>query len=63
MKLSLTIFLLLTLASCQSTTMRQNNPGGKAVVYNKPFSELPERVQPNDATIAYYQARYQILDL
>ncbi|MDB2478407.1 hypothetical protein N9X34_02155 [Alphaproteobacteria bacterium] len=61
MKLSLTIFLLLTLASCQSTTMRQNNPGGKAVVYNKPFRELPERVQPNDATIAYYQARYQAL--
>jgi hypothetical protein len=63
MKLSLTIFFILTLVGCQSTTLRQNDPGGKAVIYNKPFAELPERVRPNDATISLYQSRYQYLIL
>ena len=61
MKLSLTIFFILTLVGCQSTTLRQNDPGGKAVIYNKPFEELPEKVRPNDATISIYQARYGAL--
>ena len=61
MKLSLTIFFILTLVGCQSTTLRQHDPGGKAVIYNKPFGELPQKVRPNDATISIYQARYGAL--
>ena len=44
-----------------TSPMRKNDPGGKAVIYNKAFQELPERVRPNDATISYYQARYHNL--
>lgn len=35
----------------------QTDRGGKAVIYNLPFSELPENVQPNDATISLYEDR------
>ena len=46
MKLALTIFFLLTLVCCQSTTMRQNT------------AEFSERARPNDIEISYSQAGY-----
>ena len=35
----------------------QTDPGGKAVIYNQPFAELPQFVRPNDATISLYEER------
>jgi hypothetical protein len=35
----------------------QTDPGGKAVIYNRPFQELPQFVRPNDATISLYEER------
>ncbi|MDB2683419.1 hypothetical protein N9Y58_00930 [Alphaproteobacteria bacterium] len=56
MKLSLTIFFLLTLASCQTTMTRQNNPGGEAVSYGRSIN-IPSKARPNDATISAYEDR------
>jgi sugar lactone lactonase YvrE len=48
----------LVLASAQQMPMYpQTDPGGKAVIYNQPFQELPENVRPNDATISLYEER------
>jgi hypothetical protein len=59
------IFLLVSviassfvLASAQQMPMfPQTDPGGKAVIYNQPFGQLPENVRPNDATISLYEER------
>lgn len=56
MKLSLIIFFLLTLASCQTTMTRQNNPGGEAVSYGRSIN-IPQKARPNDATISAYEDR------
>lgn len=46
------------IASAENMPMfPQTDPGGKAVIYNQPFQELPENVRPNDATISLYQDR------
>ena len=39
----------------------QTDPSGAAVSYGRPFSELPENVRPNDATISLYQDRLATL--
>jgi hypothetical protein len=49
---------LLALMGCQQLpSFPQTDPGGKAVIYNEPFQELPESARPNDATISYYEER------
>ena len=58
MKLSLTIFFLLTLVGCQSTTIHQNDPNMKVTVYSKD-AEIPKSARPNDATISFYEIRRQ----
>ena len=48
----------LVLVSAQQMPMfPQTDPGGKAVIYNPPFQELPQFVRPNDATISLYEER------
>lgn len=50
------------IAGCQQLpTIPQNNPGGKVVIYNEPFQELPQDARPNDATISYYEERKRLL--
>ena len=60
-KISLLLSLLASsfvLASGQQMPMfPQTDPGGKAVIYNQPFQELPESARPNDATISLYEER------
>jgi len=41
----------------RAATLPQDDPGGKAVIYNAPYQELPESARPNDATISLYQER------
>ncbi len=48
---------LLMTATAQSGSLPQTDPGGKAVIYNEGFQDLPENVQPNDATISLYEER------
>ena len=38
-------------------TTAQTDRGGKAVIYNLPFGQMPENVSPNDATISLYEER------
>jgi CubicO group peptidase (beta-lactamase class C family) len=47
---------------CRSVlVIPQSNPGGEAVSYGAAFSELPEGVRPNDATISLYEERKHLL--
>ena len=49
---------LFVLVNAQQIPMfPQTDPGGKAVIYNKPFGQLPENIRPNDATISLYEQR------
>jgi CubicO group peptidase (beta-lactamase class C family) len=42
----------------------QTDRGGKAVAYNLPFSQMPEKVSPNDATISLYEdRRFEFIEL
>ena len=59
MKLSLTIFFILTLVGCQSTTLRQNDPNMKIINYSG-GAEIPKSARPNDATISYYEIKRQL---
>ena len=52
---------VLNVGRFENTTIEvipQTDRGGKAVIYNQPFAELPENVKPNDATISHYQDRH-----
>ncbi len=49
-------FFMLTSAQ-QMPMLPQTDPGGKAVIYNQPFAEIPELERPNDATISFYEER------
>jgi CubicO group peptidase (beta-lactamase class C family) len=51
---------ILSVGKFENTTIEvipQTDRGGKAVIYNQPFSELPNSVKPNDATISLYEDR------
>ena len=57
---SITVGPILSVGGFTDTTietMPQTDPGGTAVVYNQPYSDLPDNVSPNDATISYYEDR------
>lgn len=50
--------VLSILVGCQQVpSIPKLDPGGKAVIYNRPNQELPEDARPNDATISYYEER------
>ena len=51
---------ILSVGSFTNTVLEataQTDRGGKAVIYNPPFFELPQTVSPNDATISLYEDR------
>ena len=51
---------ILSVGSFTNTVLEataQTDRGGKAVIHNLPFGQMPENVSPNDATISLYEER------
>lgn len=55
------VFITIALGLGCGLAISQTDPAGAAVSYGRPFSELPENVRPNDATISLYQDRLATL--